>query len=620
MPYPPAYARLYNFNNDDARGLESPAPAKLDAELDGIQESIDGLRNTVVGITSASGTLKPSQPVDASEVQVRAPDTFTATAGQTVFTYAGGAIVLAQTFVKVYVAGLRLPAADYTVGTTTVTLDTGAALNDIVIVEFYDVQDYALTQLADDSDPALGAGLVGYNDQNTYGTQLPITGSPSTVNDTLDLALQNLINLGDTFFPVTQWIASDGSQELLDNWDTGGTYRIRGLPVSLVDGDVVVHQQLTALNSAIAGLSATFLAIDGSSTMAGDLDMGNNSIVSMAAGTTSGEAVEYDQYIAGLATKLSLDGTTAMTAALHMGDFKITGLANGTALTDAATYGQVLSGGIPLLTKRDVATYDTGAVGNITDLGSGQKRWTAPAGLEGAVVVVGLGGGGGGAGGAQGAAAGLTGVAGGDTQLTIGGSTYILAKGGSPGAGAVNVTSPGGAGGLAGGATVPGVLAYAGSTGDSVLADVSVGGDGADSPVVVWGKIPDLPYYDGAGGAGGLEGTTSSAGAGGAVYGAGGGGGGTDGTGDNGGAGGGSGAIGVAFISLAAGEYFDFTVGAGGAGGNAAANEHPGGATAYTAPGNDGEDATGGEGAGGGSGAAGAVYVYYKTTVTVNEV
>lgn len=59
----------------------------------------------------------------------------TATSGQTVFTPTSGYIV---GFVNVYVNGIRLASADYTASNgTTVTLATGATLNDIVTIESF---------------------------------------------------------------------------------------------------------------------------------------------------------------------------------------------------------------------------------------------------------------------------------------------------------------------------------------------------------------------------------------------------------------------------------------------------------------------------------------------------
>lgn len=73
-----------------------------------------------------------------------------------------------------------------------------------------------------------------------------------------------------------------------------------------------------------------------SNPLIANLAAGGNKITGLAAGTTNGDALRYEQVI-GL--YLLLTGGT-MSGAIAMGSNKITGLANGTATTDAMAFGQ----------------------------------------------------------------------------------------------------------------------------------------------------------------------------------------------------------------------------------------------------------------------------------------
>lgn len=77
----------------------------------------------------------------------------------------------------------------------------------------------------------------------------------------------------------------------------------------------------------LTGHSTLDLALTGG-TMSGAIAMGTNKITGLAAGTTAGDALSYDQ------SGASLSG-------LAVGSQKITSLANGTAATDAAAFGQI---------------------------------------------------------------------------------------------------------------------------------------------------------------------------------------------------------------------------------------------------------------------------------------
>lgn len=89
-------------------------------------------------------------------------------------------------------------------------------------------------------------------------------------------------------------------------------YRIRNCPPSLREGDVVVHQQLATVLAQVTAALQAFLRLDGSNEMVNDLDMGNNQVIDMAAGTASSHGATVGQVETLIATaqnsKLSLNG------------------------------------------------------------------------------------------------------------------------------------------------------------------------------------------------------------------------------------------------------------------------------------------------------------------------
>jgi len=337
MAAAPKYVRQQNFNNDASRGLDSPEPAKLDTEFDAIQETANQTRNRLEGVLQANGQLKPNQKLNSSLTEINDPDEYIASGALPETFVFSTAIDITSNLVHVYKNGELQPTADYTVTNADVELDTVAS--DTVAVHFYDVQGAALTTLAATG----GSALIGFDDDSGYGPQQPITGTPTTVKEAADLALINTANLGDALFPLSQWVKTDGTAPLVGNWDLGGTFRIQGALASTADGDLVEHTQLVAVQAAISGLGILFVAVDGSSVMTADLDMGAQRLVNLATGTSSGHAVEFAQYTAGLAGKLSLDGSLPMTGGLNMNNNNIA-LGAGVATTNTTpTTGDMLT-------------------------------------------------------------------------------------------------------------------------------------------------------------------------------------------------------------------------------------------------------------------------------------
>lgn len=90
-------------------------------------------------------------------------------------------------------------------------------------------------------------------------------------------------------------------------------------------------------NSGTSSTANIFLLLSGG-TMSGTIAMGSNKITGLAAGTTNGDALRYEQVVG---VYLPLAGGT-MAGAIAMGTNKITGLAAGTTNGDALRYEQIV--------------------------------------------------------------------------------------------------------------------------------------------------------------------------------------------------------------------------------------------------------------------------------------
>ena len=356
MAYPPDYHRLYNFNNDAARGLDSPGPARVDAELNLIHESITDMRRVVVGITTADGKIRPTQPINAAVVVLRDPEeTVVAGAPQTVFPFAV-AIDSTTTALVVYVDGVRLDSTEV-VGfdNAEVTLTNAVAVGSTVVIEFYDNEGGILTQLADDTVGTEGADLVGYGDEFGQGLLLPIPGAPNTVKAGLDLAFNNIRELGDELLPATQFLHADGSVPFAADQDADG-FTLTGIRVAAANGEPVEYSQLVDLDAAFNASLNLYLLLDGTAPMIGDLDMGLQQVVNMADGVDATDGATVGQ-IAGL---LPLSGGT-MTGDIDMDGNTIEGLPEPTLDDEAATKGYVDTAGVALQAEIDLleASIDT---------------------------------------------------------------------------------------------------------------------------------------------------------------------------------------------------------------------------------------------------------------------
>jgi hypothetical protein len=116
------------------------------------------------------------------------------------------------------------------------------------------------------------------------------------------------------------------------------TFDMKGARViSVADGvdpqDAATKAQLDEVDSFIPD------SLDDLGTAAGDYPMGSHKLTGLAAGTTSGDSVRYEQL------PNSVDDLSPAAGNVSMGGHTITNLADGVAASDAATVGQIVSGG-----------------------------------------------------------------------------------------------------------------------------------------------------------------------------------------------------------------------------------------------------------------------------------
>ena len=88
-----------------------------------------------------------------------------------------------------------------------------------------------------------------------------------------------------------------------------GTYNLpAGNPV--VTGTVIASTWANSTLTDIASALTGSVAADGQTPMVGDLDMNNNKITNLEAGTVAGNAIEYDQFVAATTTNVNITGGT----------------------------------------------------------------------------------------------------------------------------------------------------------------------------------------------------------------------------------------------------------------------------------------------------------------------
>ena len=123
----------------------------------------------------------------------------------------------------------------------------------------------------------------------------------------------------------------DGSRAMTGSLAMG-SHKITGLQNGSDPQDAVAYSQLAAAVSGINAEDATFMKLDGSRAMSGNLDMGGHGISSVSGVTISG---------AGAGTITADDLSFSVSGTLSFGGSVLTSIGNGVAADDAATIGQL---------------------------------------------------------------------------------------------------------------------------------------------------------------------------------------------------------------------------------------------------------------------------------------
>ena len=180
-------------------------------------------------------------------------------------------------------------------------------------------------------------------------TAISVTPAGNLASTDVQAALEELQGDIDGFVGGITDVVQDTSPTLGGDLDVS-TYAIKNsantTSLDMDDGSGKI------LMSSAVGIDLVADAGNGIIKLDGTVDMSGKKISSMAAGTLSGDAVEYDQLNTALADYLPLTGGS-MSGNIAMVGNKVTGLIAGTATGDAVEYDQL---GTALSSKADLAS------------------------------------------------------------------------------------------------------------------------------------------------------------------------------------------------------------------------------------------------------------------------
>ena len=173
--------------------------------------------------------------------------------------------------------------------------------------------------------------------------QNDLTGIPDTPKFGYSAVNKNYVDGEITKIDTTPFVKLDSSRTMTGNLDMGGK-KITGIgnPTSSFHSTDAVNfrSMVGTLRGFRLGLNRSFVHLDGSEAMTGNLDMGDHSIQKVGEPVNSDD-VATKNYVDGeigyISTPfLKLDGTRAMTGILNMNDHKISNLKMPELNTDAA--------------------------------------------------------------------------------------------------------------------------------------------------------------------------------------------------------------------------------------------------------------------------------------------
>jgi microcystin-dependent protein len=270
MAYPPIYTRLGNFQRDANNGLESPAPAKVDAELNGIQLSLAQTIEKLRGITTADGRLRNV----ASAVAQALVGTWSGTSDGTVTvttTIPWSSDMSVNSVLVLQGSTLLRPAQISGVqdsgGFLQLTLAVAPTLATTMIVWAFAPGAGVLTRLASTA-PGDGAGLLGLHDAgNFYGA--------TTVEGALSEIAGSFLALHVALGPLNNIFKRNGDVVATDDFDMGGN-KVTNADDGTDPGDYLTVRQLANYIAAWTDLQQFYLKRDGTTAMAGPMNFGNN--------------------------------------------------------------------------------------------------------------------------------------------------------------------------------------------------------------------------------------------------------------------------------------------------------------------------------------------------------
>jgi microcystin-dependent protein len=274
--YPSLYQRLFNFARDAMQGLVSPAPAKVDAELNNIQVSLSQVRDAVKAITTADGRLKNV----ASALAQALVGTWAGTsAGVVTFVTTipfQAAMSTSSVLVMVNTTMLRpaqITSVQSNAGFLEVTLAVAPANGATLVVWAFEPGAGLLTQLGSTA-AGDGASLIGLED--ALGEL-----SADNVEDAIAELASEYTSLITAIGDLGTYFKADGSVVATGDFDLDGN-KVTGAADATDPSDYVTLGQIQLFIDNWADLSAFFVKRDGTTAMAGPFNFGNNKGIELA--------------------------------------------------------------------------------------------------------------------------------------------------------------------------------------------------------------------------------------------------------------------------------------------------------------------------------------------------
>lgn len=297
MAYPPPYFRHANFARDEQLGERSPRPAALDAELNAIQTTLDGVLGIIRKITSPTHRLTigvgdktalsligqwTGAPVAPNAIETTIP--FAPVAPAQVLIVSNGKTLAPSDVVSILSSSGNIK------------IVTGVAVEAPVSVWVFAPQQGLENRLLSDAEGD-GASRVAIHDEHGLFASVNVEDALTE----LALALQSFVTaVGD----LSRYFFRDGSRTAQGHFDLNG-HRIRNLASGVDPDDAVNLQQVQAMINVGMLDTSSFLLLDGSRPMIGALQMGNNRITGVQDPNGPTDAVNYQTLTSYVGTTIS---------------------------------------------------------------------------------------------------------------------------------------------------------------------------------------------------------------------------------------------------------------------------------------------------------------------------